>query len=75
MAAVVGTGAAGAAGAGRGRVLATTVDGPITPIIADHLDAGLDRAEREGYGAFVVRLDTPGGLDTAMRSIIRRFLA
>lgn len=64
-----------AAAPGAGRVLATTVDGPITPVVADHLDDGVDRAEREGYAAFVVRLDTPGGLDTAMRRIIPRFLA
>lgn len=58
-----------------GRVLATTVDGPITPVVADHLGDGLDRAERDGYAAFAVRLDTPGGLDSAMRRIIQRFLA
>jgi membrane-bound serine protease (ClpP class) len=56
------------------RVLVTTVAGPITPVAADHLRDGLDRATAEGYQAFVVRLDTPGGLDESMRSIVKRFL-
>lgn len=57
------------------RVLVTRVDGAITPVIADHLRSALDRAESAGYAALVVRLDTPGGLDTSMRKIIQRFLA
>lgn len=57
------------------RVLATTVDGPITPVVADHLTDAVTRAQREGYVALVVRLDTPGGLDTSMRDIVQAFLA
>ena len=56
-------------------VLVTTVDGPITPVIANHLTDALQRAEQGRYEALVVRLDTPGGLDTSMRKIIQRFLA
>ncbi|MDQ4068732.1 MAG: nodulation protein NfeD [Actinomycetota bacterium] len=58
----------------RPRVLATTVTSAITPPVADHLADGVARAEREGFDAFVVRLDTPGGLDVSMRSIVRTFL-
>lgn len=66
----------GALGQERGdRVLATTVDGPITPVIADHVSDGLARAEREGYRAYLIRLDTPGGLDTSMRDIVQDILA
>lgn len=57
------------------RVLRTTVDDAITPVIADHLKEALGRAEDEGYDALVVELDTPGGLDTSMREIIQRFLS
>lgn len=57
------------------RVLVTTVDGAITPVIANHLRDVVVRAERDGYEALVVRIDTPGGLDTSMRSIVQRFLA
>jgi membrane-bound serine protease (ClpP class) len=69
---------AGTVGAGtqddRPRVLLTTVADTIGPVIADHLGDGVGRAEREGYQAYVLVLDTPGGLETSMRSIIQRFL-
>jgi membrane-bound serine protease (ClpP class) len=55
-------------------VLVTRVDGTITPVIADHLVDGVQRAERDGHAAYVVELDTPGGLDTSMREIIKAFL-
>ncbi|MGH9182379.1 MAG: NfeD family protein [Acidimicrobiales bacterium] len=57
------------------RVLVTTVTDAITPVIADHLADGLDRAEEEGDVAYVVELDTPGGLVESMRRITQRFLA
>lgn len=56
------------------KVLATTVDDAITPVIADHITDGIGRAERGGYAAYVIHLDTPGGLDTSMRKIIQRIL-
>ncbi|MDQ3980727.1 MAG: nodulation protein NfeD [Actinomycetota bacterium] len=59
----------------RPRVLTTSVAAAITPPVADHLTEAVERAERGGYDALVVRLDTPGGLDTSMRSIVRSFLA
>src|SRR5690606_6548243 len=52
----------------------TTVDDPITPVIADHLADVVAAAEDEGHAAVVVELDTPGGLDTAMRDIVQTFL-
>jgi membrane-bound serine protease (ClpP class) len=55
-------------------VLATEVDGVITPVMADHIREGLARAQEEGHGAFLVELDTPGGLDASMRDIIQAFL-
>jgi membrane-bound serine protease (ClpP class) len=55
-------------------VLVSRVEGPITPVIADHLVDGVRAAERQRHAAFVVELDTPGGLDAAMREIIQAFL-
>ena len=55
-------------------IVAVTVHGVITPVIADHIRDALDRAEREGHQALLVQLDTPGGLDTSMRDIIQSFL-
>lgn len=66
--------AAPAAGQADGAVLATRVDGVITPVIADHLSDAVAAAEDGGYQALVVEMDTPGGLDTAMRQIVQEFL-
>lgn len=55
-------------------VLEIEVRGAITPVIAGYVDDALERAEREGHEALLVTLDTPGGLDTAMRDIVRSFL-
>lgn len=57
------------------RVLVTEVATPITPVVADHLEAGLARAADGDYAAFVVELDTPGGLVDAMRDIVNDVLA
>jgi membrane-bound serine protease (ClpP class) len=58
----------------RPSVLVATVDDSITPVIADYLGDAVGRAERDGFDALVVQLDTPGGLDTSMRDIVQRFL-
>ncbi|HEY7729008.1 MAG TPA: nodulation protein NfeD, partial [Candidatus Eisenbacteria bacterium] len=51
-----------------------TLEGAIQPISAQVVIQAIDRAERERREALVIRLDTPGGLDTAMRDIIKRIL-
>jgi len=58
---------------GTSGVLVTNVDGPITPVIADHLAAAVEQA-LDGDALLVVTLDTPGGLDTSMRDIVQTFL-
>lgn len=57
------------------RVLATEVATPITPVVADHVEDGLARAEEGDYAAYVIELDTPGGLVDAMRDIVSDILA
>jgi membrane-bound serine protease (ClpP class) len=64
----------GAATSQGSTVLVTRIDGTITPVIADHLVDGVAAAERDGHVAYLVELDTPGGLDTSMREIIKAFL-
>jgi membrane-bound serine protease (ClpP class) len=66
--------AAGQSAADRPGVAVLTVNGAITPVVADYVKRGIDEAERTGASAVVIQLDTPGGLDTAMRAIIQRIL-
>jgi membrane-bound serine protease (ClpP class) len=56
------------------RVLVATVSDMIGPVTAIHVVDGVARAEDGEYEAFVLVLDTPGGLDTSMRDITKRFL-
>lgn len=51
-----------------------TVDGAIQPISAQVITQAIGRAERDKREALIIVLDTPGGLDTAMREIIKRIL-
>jgi membrane-bound serine protease (ClpP class) len=67
-------GLASSAAAQTSTVLAARVDGAITPVIADYLTDGLHEASSGGHEAFIVEIDTPGGLDTSMRAIVRAFL-
>ena len=44
------------------------------PASADHLLRGIAGAEESGADAVILRMDTPGGLDTAMRDVIHGIL-
>jgi membrane-bound serine protease (ClpP class) len=63
------------AAAGRPRVRELTLDGPVDPFVAGYLDRGIGEANRAGDAAVLLRIDTPGGLDSSMRRIIRAILA
>ena len=56
-------------------VTVLTIDGPISPASAAYFSQGLKRAVDSGSSLVVLKLDTPGGLDTAMRGIIKDILA
>lgn len=58
-----------------GAAVLLDIKGPIGPASSDYFTRSATRAEEAGARLIILRLDTPGGLDTAMRDIIRRILA
>ena len=56
-------------------VLLLTVNGAIGPATADYVHRGIEHARAQGAQLLVLQMDTPGGLDTAMRAIIKDILA
>ena len=64
-----------AAAPARPRVLVADFAGIISPVAAEFIVSGIDRARAEGDAAFVLQLDTPGGLDASMRQIVQAELA
>jgi membrane-bound serine protease (ClpP class) len=56
-------------------VLWARYQGIIGTVSAHFLTDAIGEAEARGSSALVIELDTPGGLDTAMRDIVKRILA
>jgi len=59
----------------RADALLLRIDGAIGPAISDFIERGLERAAVNGNRAVILEMDTPGGLDTSMRVIIKSILA
>ena len=67
--------ATGAQPAADGVVWLVDLDGPLGPATADLIIRSLDDAQEAGARALVIRMDTPGGLDKAMRGLIKERLS
>nr|WP_041350932.1 nodulation protein NfeD [Nitrosococcus watsonii] len=58
-----------------GTALLLDVRGVIGPATSDYIQRTMAKSNTEGAALIILRMDTPGGLDTAMREIIQDVLA
>jgi len=58
-----------------GQAILLDVDGAIGPATTDYLRQGFEAATKRNAAVIILRMDTPGGLASAMRDIIRDILA
>lgn len=56
------------------RILTITINSPIHPVSAELILKALERARSEKAELLIIKMNTPGGLDTSMREIIEGIL-
>lgn len=57
-----------------GAVVQLDVTGVVDPFMASYVERGIADANSDGSAAVLLRIDTPGGLDSSMRDIIKAIL-
>lgn len=52
-------------------IMVITLNGVINPVAAEYISKAIRKAEERKVEALIIELDTPGGLDTSMRTIVK----
>ncbi len=50
-------------------------EGIVNPVMSEFILKSINTAEEENAEVLVIKLDTPGGLDTSMRSIVKKIIS
>lgn len=56
------------------QVMVITINGVINPVASEFISKSIKKANEKKYEALIIELDTPGGLDTSMRSIVKNII-
>jgi membrane-bound serine protease (ClpP class) len=56
-------------------VMVINAEGVVNPVMAEFIAKSIDSASGKNANALVIELDTPGGLDTSMRSIVKKIIS
>ncbi|MFH1824543.1 MAG: nodulation protein NfeD [Candidatus Firestonebacteria bacterium] len=56
------------------QVIVLQFSGVINPMASEYIVRGISTAEKEKAECVIIQMDTPGGLDTSMRSIVQKIL-
>ena len=58
-----------------GTAMLVQIDGAIGPATSGFIESSLEQARTDGSKLVIIEMDTPGGLDSSMRDIIKAILA
>ncbi len=53
------------------QVMVITVQGVINPVTSEFIEKSIQKANQQAVEALIIELDTPGGLDSSMRQIVK----
>ncbi|RJR14562.1 MAG: nodulation protein NfeD [Nitrospiraceae bacterium] len=56
-------------------IVVINVEGIVNPVMSEFITKSIDAAEKEKANVLIIKLDTPGGLDTSMRSIVKKIIS
>jgi membrane-bound serine protease (ClpP class) len=56
-------------------ILAINAEGVVNPVMSEFISKSIDTAEEMDSELIVIELDTPGGLDTSMRAIVKKMIS